>query len=116
MIKSIRVFVEECLEYGLMVAAQANGLPPHKADCEEIEHTSRIRPAIDIVAEINFDDVLNRPAADIVVDARDSLRQQIRASMNIAHGVDARVRRRGGVDRSRIMVGGAGSHRQEVWS
>ncbi|MBB5053860.1 hypothetical protein HNQ36_003860 [Afipia massiliensis] len=31
--------------------------------------------------------------------------------MNIAHGVDARVRGYGGVDRPRIMVSGAGSHR-----
>src|SRR5437868_3060582 len=114
MIESIRVLVEECLEYGFVIAAQANGVPTDKTNREKIEHAARIGPAIDVVAEIDLDNVLNRPAAGIVIDAGDGLRQQVRSSMNIAHGVDARVRRHGGVDRSRIMVNSAGSHRQEV--
>lgn len=116
MIKSIGVLPEESLEDCLVITAQANGVPTHKANCEKIEYAARIGPAIDIVAEIDLDNVLDGPAAGIVIDARDGLRQQVRASMNIAHGVDARVRRHGGVDRSRIMVGSAGSHCQEVWS
>ena len=62
-------------------------------------------------------DVLNRPAADIVIDPRDGLRQQVGASINVTHGVDARACGDGGGDRSRLMVSsGAGSHCQEVSS
>ena len=99
-----------------MITAQANGVPTHKANCEKIEYAARVGPAIDIVAEIHLDNVLDGTPPGIVIDARDGLRQQVRASMNIAYGVDARVRRHGGIDCSRVMMGSAGSHRQEVWS
>lgn len=89
--KSIRALHQELLENGLVIATQANSVPAHKADCEKIKNAARIRTAIDIVTEIDLDGTFNGPAADIVVDARDSLRQEVGAPMNIAYSVNTRA-------------------------
>jgi hypothetical protein len=88
---------KEFLHQGLVVAAQADRVIFDHADSQLVDDGLRIRTAIDVIAQINLDHVLNRPAPDILVDAYDSLCQQIGPAVDIADRIDARIcRRRGG--------------------
>lgn len=76
-----------------MVAAQANRTPLSDSDGELIDHALRIGTPIDIVAEIDFERVFDRPSLEIVLDVSDGFSKKISPAVNVADGVDTRIRR-----------------------
>ena len=86
--------LKEAFHHGLVVAAQAHRAIGDESHREQIEHGSRMRSAINIVAEIDFDRMRDRSAPDVVVDARNDFVQQIGASVDVTDRIDARIRRR----------------------
>jgi len=53
--------------------------------------------AIDVVAQINFDRLSDRPAHNVVIDPCNGVNQQVGPAVDIADGIDAHIcRRRGG--------------------
>lgn len=85
---------QETLHQRLVIAAQADGTAPDHADGQRVDHRAGMRPAVDIVAEIDLDGVPDRPARQVFVDSGKSFRHEIGAAMNITDGIDARVQRR----------------------
>lgn len=86
--------LQKTFHHSFVVAAQAHraiGDEPHR---EQIEHRSRVRSAIDIVAEIDFDRMRDRPAPYVVVDARNYFAQQIGAAVDVTDRIDACIRGR----------------------
>lgn len=86
--------LKESFHHSFVVASQTHRAIPNKPYREQIDHRPGIWPAIDIVAEIHFNRACDRPAPDIVVDARCYVTQQVGAAVNIADGIDARTCRR----------------------
>ena len=61
--------LKEPFHHSFVVAAQAHRAISNEPDRKQIDHRPGVRPAIDIVAEIDFDRMRDRPAPDVVVDA-----------------------------------------------
>lgn len=83
--------LNEAFQYGLMIAAQANRAIRDEPDRQQVDHAPGMRPAIDVVAKINFDLMRDRSPSDVIVDALDYLAQQIGPAVDIANGVDSRI-------------------------
>lgn len=86
--------LQKTFHHGFVVAAQAHGVIGDEPHREQIEHRARVRSAIDIVAEIDFDRMRDRPAPHVVVDARNYFAQQIGAAVDVADRIDACIRGR----------------------
>src|SRR5207249_1883035 len=81
---------KKAFHQGFVIAAQAHRAIFDDTDSERVDDGFRIRSAVDVIAQINLDSVLNRPAPDIVIDTCDNLHQEIGAAVDIADGIDAR--------------------------
>jgi hypothetical protein len=88
-----------------VITTQANRTIPYQPHSEQIDDIAGIRPAIDIIAEINLDRVSNRPASLVIVDAFERFHQEVGATVNVADAVDACIRRQGGRFRLRLDCG-----------
>ena len=86
--------LKEIFHQGLVIAAQAHRLVLNQPDGQYIDDGLRIRASIDIVAEIDLDRVLYRPASKVIADARDDIDQQVGPAVDVADGIDTRIRRR----------------------
>src|SRR5438128_12611228 len=80
---------QEILQDRLVVPAQADGMPMHKTLAQNVDDALRIAAAIDVVANIDLDGVLDRSPAQVFVNALDQVAQEIGTSVNISDGVDA---------------------------
>ena len=77
---------------------------------QQIEHTRRVRPAIDVVADIDEHAALRIRPRGIVGNQLVELEQQVEATVDVADGVDARSRRcRRGGHRPHAVLAGANS-------
>lgn len=85
---------KELLHQVLVIAAKTNGTMVNESNGEQVDHCFRVGAAIDVIAEIDFHTVADRPAFQIFVDAFDGFDQKIGATMYIPDRVDARIRRR----------------------
>jgi len=85
---------QEPLHQVLVIAAKANGAMVNESSGEQVDHCLCVRAAVDVIAEIDFHAMANRPALQVLVDAFDGFDQKIGAAMNIPDRVDARIRRR----------------------
>ena len=83
--------LKEMLHDTLVIATQANRAISNQPDRQQIDHGLRMRAAIDVVAEIDFDRMLDRPAPDVVINACDDLAQQVGPAVDIADCIDART-------------------------
>lgn len=74
MAKGIGIFTKERFQNRLVITAQTYSALPHEPYRELVKHAPGVWSSIDVVAEINFDCVLNRTAPDIVLDLVNRLR------------------------------------------
>lgn len=65
-----RIIPEKRFEDRFMVAAQANRVPLHQPNRELINYALRIRAAVDVVTEIDFESALDGPPLKILIDAK----------------------------------------------
>ena len=84
---------KEVFHQALVVATQANGAIFDQPDRQHIDHGLRIRAAIDVIAQINFNRMRDRPALQVIINACKGFSQQVGATVDIADRVDANVRR-----------------------
>jgi len=88
-----RIIPEKRFKYCFMVAAQANCVPLHQPDRELVNYALRIRAAIDVVAEIDFERVLDGPSLKILIDAKYGFSEQVGPAVDVSDSIDARIRR-----------------------
>ena len=81
--------LKEPFHHSFVVAAQTHGAIGNEPDREQIDHRPGVRSAIDVVAEIDFDRMRDRPAPDVVVDACRDLAQQIGPAVDVTDRIDA---------------------------
>jgi hypothetical protein len=97
---------QETFHQFLVIAAEAYSAIVNQPNGKQVDHRLCVGAAVDIVAEIDFDAMADRPAFQVVVDALDGFDQEIGAAVNIADCIDARVRRcRDGNPGSRCGMG-----------
>lgn len=77
-----------------MIAAEADRTIVHEPNGKQVDHRLCVGTAIDIVTEIDFNAMADRPAFEIAVDAFDRFDQKIGSTMDITDRVDARIGRR----------------------
>ncbi len=71
--------------------------PGGGACCEPVEHPGAVRPAIDVVADMDQRDRGGGPAGDVLGDDPMHRAEPIEAAMHVADGIDPlAVRQRGG--------------------
>jgi hypothetical protein len=87
-------FIQNCwhaqkaMNQGLVIAFEKNGFFSPRASEQKIQHFSRGRPAVDIVADKNHDRATGRVQYTIHVDLAEQGFQKIRAAMNISDRVN----------------------------
>ena len=59
---------EEVLHQGFVIAAQAHRAIFHQPDRQQINDGLRIRAAIDVVAQIDFERMRDRPALEVLIN------------------------------------------------
>jgi hypothetical protein len=96
---------KEILHQGFVVAAQAHRAIFDKPDGQQINDSLGIRAAIDVVAQINLDRMLYRPASKVIIDTCNGFNQQVSPAVDIADSIDTCVGRRRSGDRWRICSG-----------
>ncbi|CAM5392321.1 putative protein OS=Afipia felis OX=1035 GN=NCTC12722_02260 PE=4 SV=1 [Afipia felis] len=72
----------------LMISAQAHCAPVSHSPCEHFDHVFRLRPAIDIIADINLDSTRDRTPGKIVLDPLNHIVQEICAAVDISDGIN----------------------------
>ena len=93
---------KKIFQHGFMVATQAHRTIFNQPNGQQINHRLRIRTAIDVIAQINFDRVLYRPTSKVIFNARDGLHQQVGPAVDVADSIDSRICRRRSGNRSRV--------------
>ena len=72
-----------------MIALEADALLPLRAVDQEVDDLARGRPAIDIVAEIDFNRTGNGTGGAVGIGPAERLRQEIGPAVDVANGIDA---------------------------
>jgi hypothetical protein len=74
-----------------VVAFQENRITAAAAIDQQVERQSRVRSAVDIVAEIYLDRAMRSAMRDVGVDDPEHLLEQMCAAVNIADRIDSRA-------------------------
>ena len=85
---------QELLHKVFMITAEADRAIVNEPNGKQIDYGLCVGTAIDIVTEIDFHAMADRPAFEIAVDAFDRFDQEIGSAMDITNRVDARIGRR----------------------
>jgi hypothetical protein len=72
-----------------MIALEKQHIAPSPAPYQQVNNLSRVRPAIDVVAEENLEEVGGGACLEIVVYAHEKVGQEIGAPVYVADGIDA---------------------------
>ena len=74
---------------GFVVALEKDALVAMAALDQQIDGLSRRRTAIDIIAEKHVERSRRRAARDMMIDRAEDIMEQVRASMDVADGIDS---------------------------
>jgi len=86
---------EEFLKKAFVITSEANGAAANHSDRELVDNTFRIRPAINVIAEINFNGSLDRAPLNVRINSIDDVGEEIGATVDIADGIHPDARRQG---------------------
>ena len=82
-------------EETFVIATEANSAAANHSNGELVDDAFRIRAAINVIAEINFNRPFDRPPSSIGIDSIGDIGKEIGATVDIADGIHPDAGRQG---------------------